>query len=649
MTSAFNSRSPFHLRRTLYLRNGSVEQERRCIGKSNSNPLKTGCGDADKQSSAKLFEEILSNRALTPLFQPVVSIQHGTVYGYEALIRGPKGTSLYSPKALFKIAEKLDRLVELDMLCREVAIERFAELGLNGRLFLNVTPTVILAERFQGGNTLQFAQRQGLSPDRLVIGVTETAPVEDYILLRQAVEHYREMGFAIAIDELGGGYAGFRHLAELRPELIKIDRYFIRNCYSDPVRRQLIHSICEIAHGVGSLVIAEGIETSRELDVVRSLGVNYAQGHLLSRPSARPEKMGEPVDVVAALNRDSSCHHVDTVAHIIRNHPTVSPSEPTAKVVSLFHQSKRIDSIAVVSDGKPKGMVLRNDLMNLFSSQYGPSLHARKPISTLMRGCPLVVSVDTPLEVISEAITGDLNRGADEDFLVVDGDGGYMGVGTVMDLLKEITRLQIRNARYANPLTQLPGNVPINQQIDRLIVQQRRFSVAYCDLDRFKSFNDTYGYVRGDEVIRGVARLLQEETDSGLDFVGHIGGDDFILIFRSEDWERRCNRILKRFEQEASKYYDQEARRNGGINVFDRAGNCSFQPFVSISIGVTVVDGGKYRTHHDVADAASEVKRQAKRVVGNALYVDRRDPDSKAAARAGIVDADVRVSYRGGG
>jgi diguanylate cyclase (GGDEF)-like protein len=628
-TLVHNPHSPFHIRRNEYLKKGDIEQGRCPAEESSNYRVEKLCGDVHKHSSAELLKETLLNRGLTPLFQSIVSVQHGTVFGYEALIRGPEGTPLYSPEALFRIAEELDLLVELDLLCREIAIERFSELDLEGKLFLNVTPAVILEDRFQGGKTLCCSEREGVSPERLVIELTENTPIEDYNLLRQAVDHYREMGFAIAIDDLGGGYAGFRHLAELQPELIKIDRYFIRNCHSDPVRRQLIHSICEIAHGVGSLVIAEGIETSQELDVVRSLGVNYVQGYLIAKPAAHPERMLEPVAVIPSVNRGSSCHNLDTVAHIVRNHPSVSPQAPAIDVVSLFHQSKRINSVAVINDGKPVGVVLRNDLMNLFSSRYGPSLHARKPISALMRNQPLVAAADTPLEIISEKITGDLNRGADEDFLVVDSDGAYMGVGTVIDLLKEITRLQIRNARYANPLTQLPGNVPINQQMDRLLMEQKRFCVAYCDLDRFKPFNDTYGYVRGDEVIRGVARMLQEEVDSGIDFVGHIGGDDFIIIFRSGDWERRCNRILQRFEQEAPRYYDPEARKSGGIDVYDRVGNCTFQSFISISIGVTPVDYGKYRSHHDVANAASEVKRQAKRIIGNALYIDQRIYNTK--------------------
>ena len=634
--------TPFDIRRSICLKNEGKDDRGDILCPTASAEENATQHHAGREFSPReQLDEILETRQLTPLFQPIISIhQGGAVFGYEALIRGPSDSPLHSPTVLFAAARVHGKLLELDKLCREVALEQFVELGLDGKLFLNVTPTVILEEHFQSGQTRRIAKEMGLSPDRVVIELTENTPIEDYTLMRQAVDHYRKMGFAIAIDDLGGGYAGFRHLSELRPELIKIDRYFVQDSYSDPVKRQLIHSICEIAHSVGSLVIAEGIETARELDVVCSLGVSYVQGYLIARPEARPSNLPRLGAVISFGKKGSSNHTFETVAHIVRNHPKVPPRESAANVVKLFQRSKGLNSIPVVDEGRPVGVVLRNDLLNLFASQYGPYLHGKKKISALMRAQPLVVGSDTPLETISEMITGELHRAADEDFLVVDEQGAYLGVGTVIDLLKEITRLQVRSARYANPLTQLPGNVPINEKIDMLLLAEERFWLAYCDLDQFKPFNDSYGFVRGDEVIRNVARLLQEETDSGYDFVGHVGGDDFIVIFRSEDWEQRCHTILRRFELEAPIFYDTEARKDGGITVCDRSGHCVFQPFISISIGVTMAEPGRFKSHHDVANAATEVKKQAKQISGNALYVDRRNPsrsDEFAAPPPGII------------
>src|SRR3546814_20755996 len=117
--------------------------------------------------------------------------------------------------------------------------------------------------------------------------------------------------------------------------------------------------------------------------------------------------------------------------------------------------------------------------------------------------------------------------------------GQFIGVGTGFDLIREITQMQIHAARYANPLTQLPGNVPIDEHIEALLLSEEPFAVCYGDLDHFKPFNDLYSYRKGDEVIQITAGLLSENADPGLDFVGHIGGADFVVIFKRPDWRAR--------------------------------------------------------------------------------------------------------------
>ena len=156
--------------------------------------------------------------------------------------------------------------------------------------------------------------------------------------------------------------------------------------------------------------------------------------------------------------------------------------------------------------------------------------------------------------------------------------------------------------------------------------------MAYCDLDSFKAFNDTYGYARGDEAITVSARVLAEHADPELDFVGHVGGDDFIVVFRNDDWHDRCERLLAHFAEATRVLHDPEHRRAGGIHGHDRAGNPVFYPLLSLSVGVVPVRPGQYANHHEIATVASEVKRQAKRIRGNALFVDRRNGEREAPA-----------------
>jgi diguanylate cyclase (GGDEF)-like protein len=208
-------------------------------------------------------------------------------------------------------------------------------------------------------------------------------------------------------------------------------------------------------------------------------------------------------------------------------------------------------------------------------------------------------------------------------FIITD-QGRYLGMGTGHDLMREITQMQINAARYANPLTQLPGNVPINEHIDRLLQSGARFTACYADLDHFKPYNDVYGYRKGDDVIQLTGRTLSTCCDPTRDFIGHIGGDDFIILFQSEDWESRCKHMLDAFAAAVPDHYSSEDFERGGYVSEDRRGNKVFHALVSLSLGVVRVEPGQYLSHHQIATAASEAKKEAKKIPGNSLFIERR-------------------------
>jgi diguanylate cyclase (GGDEF)-like protein len=177
----------------------------------------------------------------------------------------------------------------------------------------------------------------------------------------------------------------------------------------------------------------------------------------------------------------------------------------------------------------------------------------------------------------------------------------------------------------------LPGNVPINAHIDRLLNNGLPFVACYCDLDNFKPFNDAYGYRRGDEVIQFVGSLLSSVLNSDNDFVGHIGGDDYVLLFQSENWEALCQEVLDTVESVMPDFYDKKDVELGGINIEDRMGNAHFYPFGSLSIGAVKVQPDHFSSHHEVAGAMNNAKKQAKKMIGNSLFLDRRKVMSNKA------------------
>jgi GGDEF domain-containing protein len=214
------------------------------------------------------------------------------------------------------------------------------------------------------------------------------------------------------------------------------------------------------------------------------------------------------------------------------------------------------------------------------------------------------------------------------DFIVTQ-DGRYLGIGKPKTLLRNITEQQIRFAQYANPLTQLPGNVPIYETIDALLMSGTAFVMAYFDLNAFKPYNDFYGYSKGDDVIKCVAEIIQDHVDPIDDFVGHIGGDDFVVVFRSIDWRMRCERILQWFSQQVAAFYDRNDWQKGGIWSEDRRGDKRFFEPLSLSVGVVCPDPLLCKSHHAIAALAADAKHQAKRLGGNQIFISRR----KAATR----------------
>lgn len=228
-------------------------------------------------SRTLVLNTIIKEKAVFTLFQPIYDLAKRQILGFEALSRGMSGSLLESPDKLFAIASKLERLSELEIICREAAIKQFVSLNLPGKLFLNVSPKALLDPSHPKGETRHLTEVYGLDPKRVVIEVTEQDKVDDANLLLTTITHYRELGFQIAIDDLGAGYSGLKKWSELCPDYVKVDRYFIDHCDQSVVKREFLKSIIELAKATSTQVIAEGIERMEELKLIEQLGIVNAQ------------------------------------------------------------------------------------------------------------------------------------------------------------------------------------------------------------------------------------------------------------------------------------------------------------------------------------------------------------------------------------
>lgn len=569
---------------------------------------------------------ILDGKLLTPHFQPIVSLTHKKILGYEALIRGPSNSPLHSPFNLFTTAERFNLSTKLEFLCREITIQRYADLDIKEKLFINASPLVLLQPEFKKGETLRLLDQYGVNPRSVVIELTEHKPADNYEIMRASAKHYRGMGFEIALDDLGAGYSGLRLWAELLPEYVKIDKHFVHSLHNDPVKLNFVRSIQSMAVSLNCSVIAEGIETQEEFKAIEKIGITNAQGYYFARPTAVPVK--EIDKALFAIEQATDCksapfNNATTAVQIIRDITPISAKTTISDVMNLFHHNSELTILPLVDDNIASGIIFRDKfLTKLFSSRYGIDLHGKNPIKMFIENTPLCIDKNMPIDLVSKQLTSLMTN--DPAFIITH-NGEYMGVGTLLDLLAEFTRQQIDNAKHANPLTLLPGSVPINNQINQLLVNKIPFGFGYFDLDNFKPFNDVYSYDAGDAIIKAVANTLIQYIPAESGRVGHIGGDDFIVIFTCDDWLTRCKNILKAFESTVPSHYSDKDINAGGIHTENRAGEKCFFPLISLSVGlVDPVSTSQCQSHVDIADLASEAKKMAKKIPGNSLFINQR-------------------------
>ena len=231
----------------------------------------------------------------------------------------------------------------------------------------------------------------------------------------------------------------------------------------------------------------------------------------------------------------------------------------------------------------------------------------------------------TPIMVISSNIDKqhrlDILKSDVEYFIKAPIDDEY-----IYYTIRNIIRLMTSN-RKVSPLTGLPGNLQIQVELRKRLLKKEEFAILYFDLDNFKEYNDTYGFLKGDEVIKFTAKTILKVMHSYKiedTFVGHIGGDDFVGIISNVDYEKLCQDIIMKFDENIKDYFNEEDIERGYLEVANRRGIIEQFPITSISIGVVKVAPGEYTNHLEIGEVGAQVKHLAKTQNGSAYAINRR-------------------------
>ena len=234
------------------------------------------------------LRRILRGGQLRTVYQPVVDLVERRVIGYEALTRLQR-EEFRSPDQLFRVAHENGALWTLERLCRRRALETLPPFEPDQLLFLNIEPDSMFDPQLRDPEFLQLMKDAGLTPHRVVLEVTEHAAVRDFSSLQRVLDELREMGFRLAMDDVGSGYAGLQSIAEIRPDYLKIDMSLVRDLHLHPIKRELIATIHRFSESTGIAIVAEGVESEAELASLSNVGVRCAQGFLFAEPDCPPQ------------------------------------------------------------------------------------------------------------------------------------------------------------------------------------------------------------------------------------------------------------------------------------------------------------------------------------------------------------------------
>ena len=557
-------------------------------------------------------------------FQPVVNIHTGNTFGFEALLRCHKEAGFSSIDHLFDSAYKDGILHHVDLYLREKALKKFSWFREKRRvkMFYNLDNRLLESSDYSPGITTDLLEKYGYSREELCFEISEKHQFHDNNDVSKIIAAYHSRGFKIAVDDCGTGFSGLQLIYYTEPDYIKIDRFFIRNMENDPKKRLVVSTIVNFAHFMGSLVLAEGVETREEYTQCKEIGCDMMQGYFVQRPTCRIEDLRPRYDEIRELSRTEKRKGLSKDLSMISEKISyVNPVFIDYDVTALFDKFRKEDETPFFPilnrNEEPLGIIRENAFKDYIFSKFGRQLLENpafgKDITRFVTRVP-IADIRSSVEKLIETYTLYNNN---EGLIMVD-DTKYVGVLSTKAMLNLINEKNLTLARNQNPLTKLPGNTMIHEYFsEKLCDCDETYHLIYFDFDNFKSYNDQYGFRNGDRVILMFADLLKAMGLSENRFVGHVGGDDFFMGIRGSaggDVKAEMSNLRSTFKKNAESFYNKEDIRNGHIVVKDREGNVRKTPLMGISIAILELPEGVERncSIEEAGNIIASLKKAAK-------------------------------------
>ncbi|WP_457659641.1 EAL domain-containing protein [Sinorhizobium medicae] len=564
----------------------------------------------------------LAKLVIENALQPIVEATTGAVFGYESLMRGFERLGFASPVELLDRAESAGQLLALEHLINSRAVAAFANLpDFSARtLFLNFDARLVGDEGDIVDRLVNHLKRANIPPSSLCFELSEqfdSSNMPDFSVL---VRQLRLAGFKLAIDDFGAGFNGLKLLCDQPVDYVKIDRHFVSGIDKDPRKRHLVRHTVNMAHVLGTRVIAEGVETESEFLVCRDLGCDLMQGYFIARPTTHLTELQavySHLEPVGSIRWASSTLDSILIRKEIEQLPAARESDDLDSVFDLFRLNPRQAFFPVLNaNGEPRGILHEYHVKEMIYHPFGRDLLKnriyQRRISHFVTPAP-IADLDTPADEMLKIFAG--MDGS--DCVILTENMRYAGILSASSLLKIINEKQLKMAQEQNPLTGLPGNRAIRDYVQHAVLDgDRARYFCYCDFDDFKPFNDTYGFQKGDLAITLFAALLRRHFIGEEKFLGHVGGDDFFIGIdgcTEEEIRAVLRRLIDDFRSDVRQLYSPEHVSAGRISGYGRDGVTKDFPLMRCSIAVLVLPEGLVLSDGQaVSKRIAEIKTRAK-------------------------------------
>ncbi|MDN7242669.1 GGDEF domain-containing protein [Planococcus sp. N028] len=313
-----------------------------------------------------------------------------------------------------------------------------------------------------------------------------------------------------------------------------------------------------------------------------------------------------------------------SIGEILEEVPCVGPKTKSREVDSIFKSLPNVQGIIVKAGIHHFALVMKTSFYQVIGNQYGYNLYMGRSIELIMNKAPLVVDHLQPIIKVSQLA---MERPIEElyDYVIVAKENQCMGVVSIQSLLLAFAKIQKETALLMNPLTGLPGNNSINLELAK-ILSVEKFSVLYIDLDNFKTYNDTYGFKNGDDLLLATANIMTKTLAAN--FFGHIGGDDFIAILHHHNYEEIAQDIIDDFNRTIQSFYSETDWTQQFVIAENRAGHVEKIPLVSISIAIVTNEEKKFLSFQHIVDEAATIKKLCKQKPSSCYIVNSLNPST---------------------